>query len=209
MSLDRLTDADGRFRVLAIDHRDSLRAFIDPTAPDAVPVEHLVEIKRDLVRALSAGATGVMLEPELSIPRVLDVLAPGVGFIAALEAQGYLADPGAEPTRLYWSVTEAAATGAEAVKLLLPYHPDHELAAAQRTVAARVVDECRVVGIPLVLEPLFFGLSDPTERAAVVVRTVEHFADIGADLLKLPFPVDPAIVTDRDEQGAACRRITD
>jgi len=209
MSLDRLSDAAGTFRVLAIDHRDSLRAFLDPGDPDAVSVDDLVAIKRALVEALSGQATGVMLEPELSIPQVLDVLAPGVGFIAALEAQGYLADPGAEPTRLYWSVAEAAATGAEALKLLLPYHPDHDLAAAQRTVADSVVAECRVVGVPLVLEPLFFGLADPAQRASVVFRTVEHFADTGADLLKLPFPVDPAIVTGRDDQAAACRRVTD
>lgn len=209
MSLDRLSDPDGSFRVLAIDHRDSLRAFLDPLEPDAVATDRLIAIKRDLVRALSGGATGVMLEPELSIPQVLDVLAPGVGFIAALEAQGYLADPGAAPTTLLWSVAEAAASGAEAVKLLLPYHPDHELAVAQRAVADEVVAECRVVGVPLVLEPLFFGLADPAERGPVVFRTVEHFADTGADLLKLPFPVDPAVVTDPDEQAAACRRVTE
>jgi tagatose-1,6-bisphosphate aldolase len=209
MSLDRLRAPDGMFTVLAIDHRDSLRAFLDPVDPDGVPIERLVSIKRDLVAAVSGSASGVMLEPEFSIPQVLDVLAPGVGFIAALEAQGYLADPGAAPTSLYWSVAEAAASGAAAVKLLLPYHPDHDLASAQRAVAAGVVAECGDVGIPLVLEPLFFGLADPAERAAVVFRTVEHFADTGADLLKLPFPVDPTAVPDRARQAEACHRVTE
>lgn len=209
MSLDQIRDRDGVFRVLAIDHRDSLRAFLDPADPDSVPVDRLVAIKRDLVGIVSPFATGVMLEPELSIPQVLDVVAPGVGFIAALEAQGYLADPGAAPTSLLWSVADAASTGAAAVKLLLPYHPHHELAAAQRAVAAAVVAECRVVGIPLVLEPLFFGLADPADREGVVHTTVEHFADTGADLLKLPFPVDPERCADRDARAEACRRITD
>ena len=70
-----------------------------------------------------------MLEPEYSIPQLLDAGAvpPGVGFLAALEAQGYLADPGAAPTTVLdgWSVAQAAASGAAAAKLLLPYHPDH------------------------------------------------------------------------------------
>lgn len=208
MSLDRLRHPDGTFRVLAVDHRDSLRAFLDPADPDGVDPERLVAIKRDLVATISPAATGVMLEPEYSIPQALDVLAPGVGFIAALESQGYLADPGAEPTSLLWSVSEAAATGAAAVKLLLPYHPDHELAAAQRSVATEVLAECRTVGVPLVLEPLFFDLADAADRERVVLTTVEHFADTGADLLKLPFPVDPDLVDDAERRTAACAAVT-
>jgi tagatose-1,6-bisphosphate aldolase len=209
MALDDVRSDDGSFRVLAVDHRDSLRAYLAPDDPDAVPAERMTAIKRDLVAAVSPFATGVMLEPEYSIPQVVDVLAPGVGFIAALESQGYLADPGAAPTSLYWSVEEAAATGAAAVKLLLPYHPDHELAADQRAVAAAVVAECRRVEVPLVLEPLFHSLADPSDREQVVLATVEHFADTGADLLKLPFPVDPDRVLDRATRRAACRRVTD
>lgn len=209
MSLDRVRHRDGTFRVLAVDHRDSLRAFLDAADPDSVDASRLTAVKRDLVATISPIATGVMLEPELSIPQALDVLAPGVGFIAALESQGYLADPGAEPTTLLWSVAEAAASGAAAVKLLLPYHPDHELAAAQRAVAASVTVECRAVGVPLVLEPLFFTLSDPADRERVVLTTVEHFADTGADLLKLPFPVDPDHEPDPEQWAAACGRVTD
>ncbi len=207
--LEPIRGADGTFRVLAVDHRDSLRAFLDPEAPDTVAPERLVAIKRDLVATVSPLAPGGMLEPEYSIPQALDVLAPGVGFIAALESQGYLADPGAAPTTLLWSVEDAAASGAAAVKLLLPYHPDHELASAQREVAASVVAECRRVGVPLVLEPLFHSLGDPSERGAVVMTTVEHFADTGADLLKLPFPVDPDLVTDEDARVDACAQITE
>jgi tagatose 1,6-diphosphate aldolase len=212
VSLDALCDDRGIFRVLAVDHRDSLRLFLEPTAPESVPNELLTTIKSELVRAISPHATGVMLEPEYSIPQLIDdgSLAPGVGFLAALESQGYLADPGAEPTSILdgWSVEQAAACGAAAVKLLLPYHPNRPLAAVQRQVAAGVLTSCRRVGVPLVLEPLFYGVADATERAAVVMTTVEHFASTGADLLKLPFPVDPAAVTDHDERVAACQAVT-
>lgn len=213
MSLDDLRDHRGIFRVLAVDHRDSLRLFLEPTAPETVPNELLTSIKSDLVRAVSPFATGVMLEPEYSIPQLIDdgSLADGVGFLAALESQGYLGDPGAGPTTILagWSVEQAAAAGASAAKLLLPYHPDQPLAAAQRAVAAEVLAECRRVGLPLVLEPLFYGVHDATERASVVLTTVEHFADTGADLLKLPFPVDPAAVVDHAERVAACAAITE
>jgi tagatose-1,6-bisphosphate aldolase len=211
MSLDDLRDDDGRFLVLAVDHRDSLRAFLAPDDPDGVPADELVAIKRALVAALSPLATGVMLEPEYSIPQVLDVLAPGVGFLAALEAQGYLADPGAAPTRFLdgWSPAAAAASGAAAAKLLLPFHPDRPLADTQVEFAANAVAACHEVGLPIALEPLFHGLDDPRDRGRVVLRTVERFAGLGADLLKLPFPVDPAVVVEPAERAQACAAVTE
>ena len=214
VTLDALRDRDGWFRVLALDHRDSLRAFLSPEHPDAVDAAALTRIKLDLARALlPLDATGVMLEPELSIPQLLDAGAvpAGVGFLAALESQGYLADPGAAPTTVMsgWSVAQAAASGAAACKLLLPYHPDHPLAEQQEHVAAEILGECHRTGIPLALEPLYFGLASPAERRAVVLRTVERFAGLGPDLLKLPFPVDPADTADHAAWAAACREVSE
>ncbi|MDJ0770188.1 MAG: DUF2090 domain-containing protein [Ilumatobacter sp.] len=213
MSLDDVRDDAGWFRVLAVDHRDSLRVFLQPDDPDSVATETMTDIKRELVRAISPHATGVMLEPEYSIPQLVDdgSVAPGVGFIAALESQGYLADPGAQPTSVLdgWSAEQAAAAGASAAKLLLPYRPDAELADTQTAVARNVLARCRAAGLPLVLEPLFWGLDDPADREGVVLATVERFAELGAELLKLPFPVDPGLVSDRRARVAACARVTE
>ena len=210
MSLEGISH-DGRFGVLAIDHRDSLRAVLAPDDAHSVSAEAITGLKRDLVGALAAGATGVMLEPEYSIPQLLDGTLPdGVGFTAALEAQGYAADPEAAPTRILdgWSVAAAAASGAAAVKLLVLYRPDRPHGAAQEQVAAEILEECRRVGIPLVLEPLFYGLADPSARRVIVLETVERFAAMDPHLLKLPFPVDPSHEPDRGVRAAACAEIT-
>ena len=69
--------------------------------------------------------------------------------------------------------------------------------------------ECRRVGIPLVMEPLFFGLESPDDRLRVVLETAERFAALGPDLLKLPFPVDPVAVDDRSVWLDACRQVTE
>ena len=103
---------------------------------------------------------------------------------------------------------EWAPVGAAAAKLLLPYHPDRALAVEQEAVAADIVAECRRVGIPLVLEPLFYGLDSPADRRRVVVATTRRFAEAGPDLLKLPFPVDSAVVEDRAEWYEACAEIS-
>ena len=211
MSLAGISDG-GRFAVLATDHRDSLRAVLAPEAPDSVSAGDITDLKRELVGALAAGATGVMLEPEYSIPQLLDGTLPnGVGFTAALEAQGYASDPEATATQILegWSVAAADACGASAAKLLAFYRPDRpQHAAAQERVVAEILAECRRVGIPLVLEPLFYGLDDPAARRGLVIETVERFAAMDPHLLKLPFPVDPTDEPDRSVWAEACAEIT-
>ena len=210
MSLADLTH-NGQFAVLAIDHRDTLRSVLSPDDPNSVTSDDIVALKRDLVAGLAAGATGVMLEPEYSIPQLLDgTLPPGVGFTAALEAQGYMADPEASPVALLegWSVQAAADCGAAAAKLLVFYRPDRPHAAAQERAAAEILTECRRVGIPLLVEPLFYGLDDPSVRPQIVLDTVDRFAPMGFDVLKLPFPVDPFHDPEQARWAAACSEIT-
>ena len=211
ISLDGISDG-GRFAVLAVDHRDSLRAVLAPEDPGSVDDAEITGLKRQLVGALAQGATGVMLEPEYSIPQLLDGTLPaGVGFTAALEAQGYGADPEAAPVRILkgWSVEAAANSGASAAKLLVFYRPDRRAhAAAQERVVTEILSQCRRVGIPLMVEPLFYGLDDPSLRRGLVLETVERFAAMDPHLLKLPFPVDPTAEPDRRVWEQACAQIT-
>ena len=210
MSVADLTH-NGRFAVLAIDHRDTLRSVLAPNDPDSVASEAIVDLKRDLVAGLAAGATGVMLEPEYSIPQLLDgTLPPGVGFTAALEAQGYMADPEAAPVALLdgWSAQAAADCGAAAAKLLVLYRPDRPHAAAQERAVAEILTQCRRVGIPLLVEPLYYGLEDPSMRPEIVLETVDRFASMRFDVLKLPFPIDPIHDPEQARWAAACWEIS-
>ena len=213
MSLERISEG-GRFGVLAADHRDSLRRVMDPADPDGVPAADIVAFKRDLVAGLADGATGVMLEPEYSIPQLVGALPAGVGFVAALEAQGYLADPEAGPVSILegWSPAAAAASGAAAAKLFISYRPDRPHAAVQEAAAAEILSECRRAGLPLVLEPLFYGIGgrpvDPGEREGLVLETVRRFAPLAPDLLKLPFPAPAGDGADPGAGAWACREIS-
>lgn len=187
-----LADHHGRLSILAVDHRDSLRQFLRPDDPDSLTAEEITALKIELVLGVADLATGVMLEPEYSIPQVIDVgaLPDGVGFLAALESQGYLDEPEMSPTAILegWSIEQAKASGAAAAKLLLPYRPDGRLAAEQERVGRETVAACHAIGFAIAVEPLFYGLGPDDNRAAIVVETARRFAAMEPDLLKLPYP---------------------
>ena len=187
-----LADQRGRFSILAVDHRDSLRQLLRPDDPDSLTAEEITALKIELVAGVADLATGVMLEPEYSIPQVLDVgaLPDGVGFLAALESQGYLDEPEMSPTAILegWSIEQAKASGAAAAKLLLAYRPDGRLAAEQEQVGRDIVAACHAIGFAIAVEPLFYDLRPDADRVAIVVETARRFAAMEPDLLKLPYP---------------------
>jgi tagatose-1,6-bisphosphate aldolase len=192
MTIDQLADSDGKFSILAIDHRDSLRQFLRPEDPGSLTHTEITALKIEIVEGVADLATGVMLEPEYSIPQIQDagVLPDGVGFLAALESQGYLDDPEASATTVLdgWSVEQAKASGAASAKLLLPYRPDGRLAREQEAIARSLSEACHAIEFPIALEPLFYGLTDDDDRGELVVETARRFAAMGPDLLKLPYP---------------------
>ncbi|NNK91337.1 MAG: hypothetical protein HKO87_02800 [Acidimicrobiia bacterium] len=189
--LDTLATPEGVFAILAIDHRDSLRAVL-PGEPSDL---ELVAFKLDLLRGVGDVASGVMLEPELSLPHAVEEAAlPGsVGFTAALEAQGYLDDPWSGPIRLMpgFTALDAKKLGASAAKLLLPYSPDRpDHAEAQRKIVAEIVGLCSDLDLALMVEPVAFGMQ-PFDRPRVVVESLRQLGGMGIDLLKVEFPGDP------------------
>jgi tagatose-1,6-bisphosphate aldolase len=202
--LDTLATPEGVFAILAIDHRDSLRAVV-PGDPSDV---ELTGFKLDLIRRVGTAASGVMLEPELSLPQAIEegALAGDVGFTAALEAQGYLDDPWSDPIKLMSGFTalDAKKVGAGAAKLLLPYSPDRpEHAGEQRRVVAEIAGLCAELDLALLVEPVAFGMA-PYDRPRVVAESVRQLTGMGIDLLKVEFPGDPG---EPDGWAAACAEV--
>jgi tagatose-1,6-bisphosphate aldolase len=206
--VDAISDPAGGIHVLAIDHRDSMRRFLSPLAPNEISSRAITNLKIDIVGALIDLATGVMLEPEFSIPQLTGSVPQDVGIIAALESQGYLDDPASSLTTILdgWSPAMARDLGAAMVKLLLPYRPNTVTAAHQEQVAADVIALSREAGMSLVLEPLVWGVEDPSEHASMVVESVRRFASLKPGLMKVPFPGNGLASCDRAAE--ACQEIT-
>ena len=212
--------AGGVFTIVAVDHRDSFRAVIDPGDPGTVSAEAITELKLWLLAEMGSEASAVMVDPEYSAAQAIAARAlPGhVGFLAALEAQGYLGDPEARQTTLLdgWSVEKAKRLGASGIKLLVLYRPDVPAAGAQDRTISAVIADCARHDIPLFLEPLAYatepGMStDAPEFAAmrrrIVIDTVRRLGLLGPDVLKVQFPVDTRHEPDHAVWADACTEL--
>ena len=205
--LDACASDTGRLSVLALDHRNNLRRMLGPDDPAAVTYEALVEAKRAVVRAIMQTASGILLDPELGAGQAISdgSLPSAAGLIVAIEASGYSGPTTARVSRLLpdWGVAQAKRMGADAVKLLLYYHPDAENASGQEDLLIEVAEACADADLPLFLETLGFSIDESSSKLSgdarrdVVVRTARRLTALGGDILKCEFPYDPS-VTDRD-----------
>lgn len=204
--LDTLATNEGVFAILAIDHRDSLKAVLPGEATD----QEIIDFKLELIRGVGPQASGVMLEPEFSLPHAIEsgALAGTSGFMAALEAQGYMQDPWAGPTQMMpgWTALDAKKFGASAAKLLLPYAPERLAhAEEQRKVVRDTAAICADLDLAFLVEPVAFGMND-ADRPAVVLDTVRQLSELPIDVLKLEFPGDP---TNPDGWADACAAVNE
>jgi tagatose-1,6-bisphosphate aldolase len=214
--LDACSSDDGRFTILALDHRQNLRRELRPDDPDVVTYEEMVDFKRAVVRHTATAGTGILLDPEVGVAQVLadGSLPATLGLIVAVEATGYLGTPGARISRILpgWGIDRIRRMGASAAKLLVYYHPDAPTATDQERLVATVAEACGEHDLPLFLEPLSYDPGGarlaPEERRRVVTETARRLVPLGATVLKAEFPY-PASVTDPTAMREACEELSE
>jgi tagatose-1,6-bisphosphate aldolase len=166
---------------------------------------------------LAPLATALMLDEEYGgLALDAGAVPPSVGLIMPLEAQGYETIGDGRTTTLLddFSPADALRRGADACKILLPYRADHEpSASAQDRLVSGTVAACHKVGLPLVVEPVAYRWSSETPQAfsdayrGLVLDAIRRLAPLGADLLKLPFPMFDLATDDPTLAADACREV--
>ena len=217
--IEKCSTSKGALSVLALDHRNNLRRALNPTHPELVSNTSLSEFKNEVARALAPYASAVLLDPEVgAFQAIASGALPGsVGLVVALEATGYAGDPSARESRILdnWSVEKARRMGADAIKLLVYYHPDSQKAIEIEELVARVADECKKSDLLFMLEPLMYSI-DPDQkkvtggdRGRVVIETAQRLTARGGDILKAEFPLDINQFPDKAAWIAACSELTE
>jgi tagatose 1,6-diphosphate aldolase len=148
-----------------------------------------------------------LIDVEFGYPRCLKAIPGNVGLLLAYERPGFdHSGPGALERRSAliqdWSVEKLLRAGANAIKLLLFYHPGAsvETNQHQKALARRVGEECARHELPFLLELLGYPLGEASADSAeyarlkpeIVIESAREFSrpEYGVDLLKLEFPAE-------------------
>jgi len=214
----RISDKDGHLAILAIDQRESLRRLLKKGVSDRGLAEALRLIKRVIIAGGASMCSAVLTDPLYGYPHSEDVLPRDTGLILAIEASGYETRGIERLSRLIErkDVQTLLSQGADAVKLLIWYHPElsEPVRRHQERLVAQVGEACRVCEIPFVLEVLPYAPEGmPEEEFARkkpfwVLHGVQVFSDaaFGVDVFKLPFPAELKYVKEYQGRSFAAQR---
>lgn len=221
--LARLADADGHFRMVALDQRPPLFDAIAQAKKitrDQVQYSDVTAAKRLLVEALAPHCSSMLFDPNFAVPAAIDVLPPRCGLIMTLEEHRTEETAGGRKSRAItdWSVEKIRAMGGDAVKVLAWYRPDADadVNAHQKQFVREIGEQCAHYDIPYVLELLvypFLGsanhtvdyVESPGKLPQLVIDSVREFAkpEYNVDLLKLESPLAANSLPARDGSSAA------
>lgn len=214
--LAQAVTSGGHFVVLAIDHRRNLWDSLAKAAPAPLTDTDFAGFKRDVISALIDGASAVLVDPQYGIaPGLNEGWLAGTALLAPVEETDYSLHPSRRMFRPIpkWGVEKIQRVGCAGVKLLLYYHPQAPDAAERRDVVLRLADDCRRWDIPLYLEPIAFS-PDPertlstAELTDVTAASADLFSTMGADVLKLEFPVNLTETPDERDWALAVQAVS-
>jgi sulfofructosephosphate aldolase len=203
--LDRIADRVGRFAVLAMDQRATLRRMLAATDQPRADAD-LQQFKIDVVSALSPHASAVLLDPEYGVTAVREAgaLATETGLLIAAEPPSKATWHGETRTTVDPERDAAwvASLGGDALKFLVSWRPGRPFAAGEPDLAgealarvAEVVADCQATGMPSVIEPLVASLPEEPKLSSaakheLVIESALAMATLNPALLKLEWPGD-------------------
>lgn len=196
-----ITDADGRFRVLALDQSNSFRKALRKTheirAVQGEPTyEEIRDAKLEFSSKIGKDASAVLLDVSYGLRQAINVgaIPKGVGLLGRVEASRDAGTPG--ELEHGWSVRQIKQLGADAVKLLVYLDMgDEQGTAHQMEFVQQIQHACNQEDILLLVEELSYPRpgEDPDAYSQRKVKNIIDSARaLGphCDILKLEFPGD-------------------
>lgn len=217
--LRRLTDSNGRFKMLAMDQTGPIVNPIKAARGlDHAPYADVAAVKRLLGKHLAPRASAVLIDPPLGYAAAIDGLSPRNGLLVATEwATWEVTETGRKSTNIPgWDPAVIRRIGGDAVKVNLWFRHDvsPDVKAHQLAYLQSVKDACARNDIPFVLEFLVYpfpGESPEAFAARRVDLVLESLADPevmdpeGVDVYKLEPPTE--VVGVPDPHGPEAARI--
>jgi tagatose 1,6-diphosphate aldolase len=213
--LRRLADANGFWKMVAIDQRTPLLTPIAKARGVAdAPYEDVARVKEIFAKHLAPKASAMLIDPNYAYSRTIGHIPPACGVIHSLEHHVVEDTPGGKKSRMIpdWSPAKIRRIGGDAVKVLVWYRHDasQESRIHQQEFVEACGRACREADLVHLLEILVYPLPgesgpvDPALRAERVTRAVGDFLDprFNVDIFKLEPPIPLANVPDPEGKEA-------
>lgn len=208
-AVQQITTPAGRFAVIAADHGEPLVEMLEGLGLSGAPEEQRA-FKSDLVDTVGRDASAVLLDPDVSLPDIVDggLLARDVGLLVRIEADGYELEDGLRQSQLIAGLGAegARARGATAAKVMVFLRADREdLDGHTAAMVRAALEDCRRADLLCVMELMTYRLDDESpeafaaRREDLIVAGAVLLQECGAKVLKLEYP----------GSASACRRVTD
>lgn len=180
MNLDRFT-FDGKFLMLALDHRGSIKKLMNPSDPDSISDEEVIQLKCDIINALMDQFSGVLIDENFGLDAYPKHEKP---FLLPLEKSSH-----SGITELEYSIEDLIKLGASGAKILIDFDPDSENVPHQLELAKKVAEDCKLANFPFFLE-IVTRTSTPGVSTQIHTGSVQMFLDYGIapDVWKLEYP---------------------
>lgn len=200
---------DGKYLMLALDHRGSFKKYVNQDNPEAVSDDEVSEIKSLIIGSLNELMSGVLIDPVWGLPAYKNVGAEKP-YLLCLEKTGYVESGKDRLTDLQYTGAELKKWGASGVKLLIYSNPNNaEAVKKQIATAKKALAEAHDNNLPLFLEFVTYGNEEAGKsRAEWVVKSLEIYLEAGIvpDVWKLEFPVSGG---NEAEDLKYCKKITE
>lgn len=188
MDLDKFK-SNGKFLMLALDHRGSIKKLINHNNPELVGDNEVIELKAKIIKALEDQFSGVLLDVDFGLKAYPNPTKP---FLLPLEKSGYTDHAGERITEIEYTPDQLISLGASGAKVLFYFNPYVKSAKEQLETAKEVVIKSKDKNFPVFLEIVTYKTdgSSYTQDYSIILDSIKLFQDNGitADVWKLEYP---------------------
>ncbi len=193
---------EGAMMVIACDQRGGMRTILGATPEEQAKIgtDILGQTKMDIAAHLARHATAVLVDPVCALPAMIDegMLHRSTALLVGLDDSGFGSTPeGYRISKLVPGITarKVRELGGTGGKIMVYLRSDTPAANVENiALLKQVIDDFAAEDLLLVVEFLTYALPDEDKAAyaAAVPALIEGGSriclDLGAKLLKIPFP---------------------
>ncbi len=194
----KLFTKNGKYLMLAFDHRESFIKSLNKEHPENVTKQQTIALKRQILEAVMDKTTGILIDQDYGLPAYDEVIenTPELArtpFLLPSEKSGYAKGTNEEQderlTQIQYPAESIKKDGATGVKLLVYFNTKAHSSPKQLQTSKIVLDNAHLNELPLFLEIVTYKKPTDTENP-VVYESVKMFLDYGIkpDVFKLEYP---------------------